>query len=486
MRLAIAWLPLLVLCAGSGAAFVPGGGSARPNCAVGLAQACRGRPRAIFPAPCVLHMSSSAPASGGSRNYTHSTMQVTGKGATWDDFRQDTRIVKGGYHGDEWTTDPLGRSVVNPPVYHASTVTFPSVAALREARKDHPFMGMSYGRHGNPTTYALEEAFAVMEGADNACAVASGVAAINAALLAFVKSGDHIVVSDGVYDPTRTFCDKFLAKFNVACTYFDPTCTPAELAELFTPDTKVLFMESPSSLSFELHDFAALARVAKERGATVIADNTYGPTLLRPLELGADVSLNAATKYIGGHSDAMMGLIGCSRETYRAVKRSVQTLGCPPGPDDCYLCLRGMRTLSVRMRRHEESAVKVARWLQARDDVVQVMHPALESHPQHDIFRRDFAGSSGLFSFQLQDTVCEAGVDALCDNLRLFAMGYSWGGFESLILPCNISAVRSVRKWQYGDGYGATLRLHIGLEDVEDLIADLAHGLAVMHQVNGS
>jgi len=416
--------------------------------------------------------------------YTHSTMVTTGKGETWDDFRLDTRIVKGGYHGDEWTTDPLGRSVVNPPVYHASTVTFPTVAALREARKDYPFMGMSYGRHGNPTSFALEEAFAVLEGGDNACAVASGVAAINAALLAFVKSGDHIIISDGVYDPTRSFCDKFLAKFKVTTTFFDPTCTPEQLAALFQPNTKVLYLESPSSLSFEMHDFAALAQVAKERGAVVIADNTYGPTLLRPLELGADVSLNAATKYIGGHSDLMMGLIACSRATYRQVKRSVQTLGCPPGPDDCYLCLRGLRTLGVRMQRHQQSALAVARWLEKRSEVARVMHPALESHPQHAIFKRDFKGSSGLFSIQLKEEFSARAVDAFCDNLKLFAMGYSWGGFESLILPCNISDARSVVKWKYGAGYGATLRLHIGLEDVDDLIEDLDKALNVMHAAN--
>jgi cystathionine beta-lyase/cystathionine gamma-synthase len=311
---------------------------------------CGGRfPRGSKSRACTLLMARQGVNAG---NQTHSTMQVTGKGSTWDGFGVATRIVKGGYHGDEWTTDPLGRSVVNPPVFHASTVTFPSVAVLREARKDHPFMGMSYGRHGNPTHYALEEAYAVLEGADNACAVASGVAAINAALLAFVKSGDHILVSDGVYDPTRSFCDKFLGKFNVACTYFDPTCTPEEFAELFLPNTRLAFLESPSSLSFELHDFPALAAVAKSHKAVVIADNTYGPTLLRPLDLGADVSINAATKYIGGHSDLMLGLIACSRDTYRPVKRSVQTLGCPPGPDDAYLCLRGMRTLQVSMPLH--------------------------------------------------------------------------------------------------------------------------------------
>ena len=414
------------IAGGAGAAFTPVRviAGALAGHTQGHAARARGRAGALRRALPEEAAGNAPEAGAAARNATHSTMQVTGKGAAWDAFRQDTRLIKGGYHGDEWTTDPLGRSVVNPPVYHASTVTFPSVAALRAARTDHPFMGMSYGRHGNPTHYALEEAFAVLEGADNACAVASGVAAINAALLAFVRNGDHILVSDGVYDPTRSFVEKFLGRFGVSSTFFDPTCTPAELEALFQPNTRVVFMESPSSLSFELHDMPALAAVSKARGAVVVADNTYGPALVRPLALGADVSLNAATKYIGGHSDLMLGLIGCSRETYRAVKRSVQTLGCPPGPDDAYLCLRGMRTLSVRLSRHGASALRVAAWLQARDEVVRVMHPALPEHPQHALFLRDFSGASGLFSFQLHDRFGAKAVDALCDSLALFAMGY--------------------------------------------------------------
>jgi len=344
-------------------------------------------------------------------------------------YREDTKLVKGGYRGPEWTTDPLGKSVVNPPTMHASTITFPTVGALREAVKDYPFRGLSYGRHGTPTSWALEEAFATLEGGHKACAVSSGVAAINCALLAFLESGDHALVSDGVYDPTRSFCDHFLAKFGVETTYFDPVCTPEELEAMIKPNTKVLFLESPSSLSFELHDFSGLAKIGKVYGTAVICDNTWGPSIFKPLELGADVSLNAATKYIGGHSDLMMGLIACTQETYRRVKLSVKALGCPAGPDDCYLALRGIRTLGVRLQRHEESGLAIATWLEQRPEVTRVMHPALPSHPQHEIWKREFTGSCGLFSFQLTDEIGSEAVDAFCDTLiqGLFAMGYSWG-----------------------------------------------------------
>ncbi|EKX54168.1 hypothetical protein GUITHDRAFT_132564 [Guillardia theta CCMP2712] len=409
----------------------------------------------------------------------HSSMRITGKGDSMREYKLRTKVARGGQQLDGWTTDPLGRSFVNPPVYRASTITYPSMSALREALKDYPFRGLSYGRHGTPTSFALEEAFAILEGGDNACVVSSGLAAINAgapssiarapvmcrahaAILAFVSAGDHILVSketlflllvsDGVYDPTRGFCDKFLKRFGVSTTYFDPLSTGEELGNAIQPNTRVLFLESPSSLSFEIHDFEALTRVARERNVVVVADNTYGPGLFRPMEWGAHVSINAATKYISGHSDVMIGLLACSKDTYRRVKRSVQQLGCPAGPDDCYLALRGFRTLSVRMKAHEE----------------------------HHLWQKYFSGSSGLFTFQLKDVFSQEQVDTFCDSLSLFEIGYSWGGYESLVLPCDISSVRSVVPWEYGDGYGATIRLHIGLEDVEDLIQDLQRAFEMM------
>ncbi|KAI0557238.1 Cystathionine beta-lyase METC [Gracilaria domingensis] len=418
---------------------------------------------------------------------THSTLRVSGKNLELAHVNMDTRIVHGGVHKDEWTTDPLKRSVVNPPVYHASTVTFPNVAALRFAASDWPFTGMWYGRHGNPTTFALEEAFATLEGADNACITSSGVAAVNASLLAFVQSGDHVLITDAVYDPTRSFCDVFLKRFGVETTYYSPTSSVDQVGELIRENTKLILVESPTSLSFEVMDVPGIAELAHAHKIKVLIDNTWGPTLFSPFEHGCDVSINAATKYIGGHSDLMMGIIAAKDpETYRAVKNSVVQLGCPPGSDDAYLALRGLRTLGVRLRQHEESAMKVAKWLEDRPEVVRVMHPALESHPQHDLFKQQFKGSSGLFGFQLKEGFSQKALDGMLDGMKLHAMGFSWGGFESLLMQTSINSYRTVEKWRYGDGYGQTMRIHVGLEDVNDLIKDLEEGFARLNRLNTS
>lgn len=417
---------------------------------------------------------------------THSTLRTSGKNLEVGHVGSATKLIHGGVHKEEWTTDPLKRSVVNPPVYHASTVIFPNVASLNFAKTDWPHTGMWYGRHGNPTTFALEEAFCALEGADNACVTASGVAAVNASILAFVKSGDHVLITDAVYDPTRVFCDRFLKRFGVDTTYFSPTCSPDHFATLIRPNTKLALVESPASLSFEVMDIPAIAEKAHARGLKVIVDNTWGPTLFSPFENGCDVSVNAATKYIGGHSDLMMGLIGAiDQETYRAVKQAVVELGCPPGSDDAYLALRGIRTLGVRLKQHEKNGMVVARWLEERDEVIRLMHPALESHPQHEIFKRLFKGSNGLFGFQLREGFSQGAVDAMLDGMKLHAMGYSWGGFESLLMQNNINSCRSVDTWKYGDGYGQTMRIHVGLEDVGDLIADLEAGFERLSSFKG-
>ncbi|GJD09884.1 Putative cystathionine beta-lyase [Galdieria sulphuraria] len=391
-----------------------------------------------------------------------------------DSFQPITKVIKAGHKPQEWTTDPLGRSFVNPPVYHASTITFPTVEAYREAAKDYPFTGLWYGRHGTPTAWALEEAFAVIEGGYKACAVASGVAAINVSLLAFLKSGDHVLMTDAVYDPTRSFCEEFLKRFGVQVTYYDPIISAEELEKYLQDNTRIVFVESPASLSFEIQNISMLSKVAHQHGAIVMMDNTWGPTLFQPFEHGVDVSINAATKYIGGHSDLMLGLIACSKETYRPVKLSVKSLGCPPGPDDCYLALRGIRTLSVRLKQHEKNALAIAQWLEQQPQVAKVMHPALPSHPQHELWKRDFSGSSGLFGFQLKRHYSQRAVDNMLNHFKLFSMGFSWGGFESLILQTNIQSVRTIKKWSTQEGI--TLRVHAGLEDVQDLIEDLKQG----------
>jgi len=412
---------------------------------------------------------------------THSTLRTTGKGSEWAAYGPNTKVIKGGHRPEEWTTDPLGRSVVNPPVYHASTVTFPNVASLRYAAADWPFTGMWYGRHGNPTTWALEEAFATIEGGDNACVTGSGVAAVNASLLAFLEQGDHLLMTDAVYDPSRGFCDRFLGRFGVETTYFSPTASVEEVAALFKDNTKVLFVESPASLSFEVMDVPALAAMAHAKGAKVIIDNTYGPMFLQPFDLGVDVSINAATKYIGGHSDLMLGLVATTRECYRAVKSSVAELGCPPGSDDCYLALRGLRTLGVRLRAHEQAGYTLARWLECRPEVARVMHPGLPSHPQHALFKAHFSGACGLFGLQLVAGFPQAALDEMLDGMKLFSMGFSWGGYESLVLQNDINSARSVKYWEYGGGLGQTLRIHAGLEDAEDLLADLEAGFDRLH-----
>lgn len=341
---------------------------------------------------------------------------------------------------------------------------------------------MWYGRHGNPTTWALEEAFAAIEGAYNACCTSSGVAAVNASLLAFLKSGDHVLMTDAVYDPTREFCDGFLKRFGVETTYYDPVIDGGGLKKLMKENTKVVFMESPASLSFEVQDLKSLIGVAHEGGAKVVIDNTWGPMILKAFEFGCDVSINAATKYIGGHSDIMMGLVACSEEVYRDIKLSVAALGCPPGSDDAYLALRGLRTLGVRLRHHERTGLELAKWLEGREEVKRVMHPGLESHPQHELWKQYFSGSSGLFGIQFKSGYSQTAVNAMLDSFKLFAMGYSWGGYESLFMQNKINAVRSVAKWKYGDGYGQTFRIHAGLEDVRDLIDDLEQGFNVLNK----
>lgn len=392
-------------------------------------------------------------------------------------LEMDTKIIHGGPPKEDWTSDPLKRSVVNPPVYHASTVTFPTMDSLRYAASDWPFKGLWYGRHGNPTTFALEEAYAAIEGAYNACLTGSGVAAVNVSILAFVSAGDHILLTDAIYDPSRSFCDKFLKRFGVETTYFSPTASPDAIEALIRPNSKLILVESPASLSFEVMDIPAIADRAHAHGLKVLVDNTYGPSLFLPFQNGCDVAINAITKYIGGHSDLMMGIITTKdAASYRAVKKSLVEMGCPPGSDDAYLAYRGLKTLSVRLRQHEKNAIAVATWLEQRDEIIRVMNPALPSHPQHALFKSQFNGSCGLFGLQLREGYSQKAVDYMLDGMKLFCLGFSWGGYESLLLQTRINSVRSVDKWKYGDGYGQTLRAHIGLEDVSDLIRDLDQG----------
>ena len=383
-------------------------------------------------------------------------------------LRTDTQLVVGGrdpgaYHG-----------FVNPPVHHASTVLYPTAEDL-----EHSTGRYHYGRQGTPTSEALEDAVALIEGGQ--CAgveiLPSGLAAISTALLAVVGSGDHILVSDSVYRPTRNFCNGLLRRMGVETTYYDPLIG-AGIATLFRDKTRAVFVEAPGSQSFEMQDIPAIAEVAHARGALVLMDNTWAtPLYFRALEKGVDLSIQAGTKYFGGHSDVMIGTVSANKATQARLHETVRMLGLCAGPDDIYLTLRGLRTLGVRLARHQESGLRVARWFAQRPEVAQVLHPALEDDPGHAIWRRDFTGACGLFSLVLKPAPDHA-VNAFLDGLTLFGMGYSWGGYESLVIRFDCADYRTATPW---NPRGPALRFHIGLEDVDDLVADLERGFAALN-----
>lgn len=361
--------------------------------------------------------------------------------------------------------------VVNPPVYHASTILFPTLAALENAR---PGDSVYYGRYGTPTTFALQDAVAKLEGGYRSIAVGSGKTAITATLLALLRQGDHLLVTDSVYGPTRQFCTGLLARYGIETTFYAPEIG-AGIASLMRPETKLVFTESPGSLTFDMQDIPAIAAAAHAKGALVIADNTWAsPLYCKPFELGVDISVQAATKYIGGHSDLMMGIVTCSEPVYEEVRRGVMEVATASAPDDCYLALRGLRTLQARLERHQRSAIEVARWLQGRPEVLRVRYPALPDDPGHALWRRDFSGASGLFGFDLKP-VGKPALAAMLDGLELFGMGYSWGGYESLLIPTHPEKMRTAAPWSVD---GVTMRIHVGLEDPADLIRDLEAGFA--------
>jgi cysteine-S-conjugate beta-lyase len=358
---------------------------------------------------------------------------------------------------------------VNPPVVHGSTVLYPTADDLHAHRGE-----FQYGRHGTPTTKALQEALMAIEGphCTGVGLAPSGLSAITTTLLAVLKAGDHLLVCDNAYRPTRNFCNGILARYGVETTYFDPLIG-AGIADLFRPNTRAVLVEAPGSQSFEMPDIPAIAAVAHRHSALVIDDNTWAtPLFHRSLDHGVDISIQAATKYIGGHSDIMFGTISANAKAWPLIAEAIRLLGICAGPDDVFLALRGLRTLAVRLAQHQQSGLEMARWLATRPEVIKVLHPALESDPGHAIWKRDFTGASGLFSIVLKPAPQKA-VDALLDTVKLFGMGFSWGGFESLVIPFDCGPYRTATKWAPG---GPTLRLHIGLENVRDLKADLERG----------
>lgn len=383
-----------------------------------------------------------------------------GADAQWSD---ETRLLNLG-------RDPAAQhGFVNTPIYRGSTVLFPDCETFLSGGQDYV-----YGRRGTPTARALEAAIAELEGGHRTWVAPSGLAAITAVLLAFTAAGDHILISDSIYQPTRRVADRLAGRFGVGVTYYDPAIGGG-IAELITEKTRLVIAESPGSQSFELQDIPAIAAVCRERGIWLAADNTWAtPLYCKPLALGADISLMAGTKYIVGHADAMLGLITANERAAPYLARTHEDLGLCCGPEDCFLGLRGLRTLGVRLERHGATALGLARWLQARPEVARVLHPALPDHPGHELWRRDFTGATGLFSVILRHASKRA-LAAMLDSLTLFGMGYSWGGYESLIIPFDATSYRTATRWE---PEGPALRIHAGLENIEDLQRDLAAGLA--------
>ena len=366
---------------------------------------------------------------------------------------------------------------VNPPIERASTYLFPTYDDFIEGGKN-----IVYGRLGGPTHRALEEAVTSLEGGVETRLAPSGLQAVTAAILAFVKAGDRVLMTDAAYDPTRKFCERFLARFGVETVFYNPLAGP-ELADLMTPDTRVVFAESPGSLTFEAQDLPALSRVAHANGAKLIVDNTWsGGVFCKPLALGADVVVQAGTKYLGGHSDLLIGTItSADEETAKAIFMSLLQIGSNVSADDASLTLRGMRTLAARMEAHEKTGLALAKWLAKRPEVERVLHPALKTCQGHAIWKRDYTGSSGLFGAVLKPAG-KPRIKAFFNALRLFGMGFSWGGFESLCIHVHPERYRTAVPWLAD---GPVLRFHAGLEDPDDLVADLERGFAAMKTAKG-
>jgi cystathionine beta-lyase len=382
------------------------------------------------------------------------------------DHRIETQLVEAGRR-DEWTG-----GIVNPAVWRASTILFDSVAEMDAANPPRDGT-LHYGRNGTPTSWALCDALTALEpGAAMTRLFPSGAAATAAALLSVLEAGDELLMVDSAYGPTRALCETVLKKFGVTTVYYDPMIG-AGIADLIGDRTRAIFMESPGTHTFEVQDVPAISAAAKARGLVTLLDNTWATPLFFPaIRAGIDLSVVACTKYIGGHADLMLGSVTATEALADRLERTRRMLGQAAGPDDCWLALRGLRTLDVRLRRHEENGIKVARWLAEQEQVARVLHPALPSCPGHDLWRRDFAGATGLFSFVLKggDAAARA---RLIDSLTMFGIGYSWGGFESLAVPAD-----PVRTAGSRDDAGPIVRLHIGLEHPDDLIADLAAALA--------
>jgi cysteine-S-conjugate beta-lyase len=383
-------------------------------------------------------------------------------------MRDDTKAIHLGRHPERF------EGAVNTPVFRASTILSETVAEWEQKKRDRAGEkpGTYYGLMGTPTKHLLEEALAELEGGYKCQIYPSGLAACTIPLLGYVSAGDHVLVTDSVYGPTRRFCDQQLKRLGVTTTYYDPRIGSG-IAGLMQPNTRLVFVESPGSLTFEMQDIPAIAAAAHERGAVVMMDNTWGtPLYFKPFEHGVDVSIQATTKYVVGHSDVIMGSVTCTKAAWPALKAVTTDYGQTAAPDDCYLAARGLRTMAMRLERHWQSGVALAQWIAARPEVERVLHPALPGDPGHALWKRDFRGACGLFGVVLKPMRVEAR-DALLDALELYGIGASWGGFESLAMPFDLKGMRSATRWPDA---GPCFRIHAGLEHIDDLIADMAQG----------
>lgn len=393
-----------------------------------------------------------------------------------DEKKPATRIVTAGRR-KEWT-----QGIVNPPVWRASTILYDSIADLRATGARDTHHTLFYGRRGTPTQWSLADALTELEpGAEATLLYPSGVAAVASALLAVLSPGDELLVPDSAYDPTRSLATGMLKRFGVTTIFYDPTIG-AGIEALCTDRTRAIFMESPGSLTFEVQDVPAIVAVAKARGITTLIDNTWATPLLLPaIGMGVDYSILACTKYVSGHSDIMLGSVTAAKGHYERLRAATYQLGQCASPDDAYLGSRGLRTMAIRLRQHGEAALKIAEWLRTRPEVARVLHPSFPECPGHDIFVRDFKGPAGLFSIVLNGGN-EAARAALIDGLDHFGIGFSWGGYESLAIPVDPERYRTATRWQ---AEGPLVRLQIGLEDPDDLIADLDAGLACFRAAKG-
>ena len=389
---------------------------------------------------------------------------------TKNNYKNDTKNIIAGKR------KKLSNGFVNSPVYKGSTVLFNTVEEMQSKMKNKNSQTLFYGRFGSPATFEFENAIADIDESYTAVATASGTAAIVASLLAVLKTGDHILMTDSAYGVSRNITKKLLNNMGITTTFYNPNLTN-KIKELITNKTKLIFMESPGSLTFEIQNISMIVDIAKKYNLITVIDNTWATSLyLKPMNYGVDISIQSATKYIVGHSDAMLGVITTNKKYAKQIRESAHNLGSCPGPEDIYLGIRGLKTLSIRLKKHQENAMKIIEWLLKQREVNRVLYPALPDNPGYKIWKKDFKGASGLFGVVLENTRKDL-IYKMLNNLKLFNMGYSWGGYESLILPVNPEKIRDTYKWNHMD---LTLRIHAGLEDPEDLINDLKDNFNIL------